>query len=98
MNLRRRLALLEALAAVHEAAAKAMPIVLESDDPPNVERSTDKTGPRSPFTGGKTLAHLQRVYSDAQTSVDRERVLKLARKLASQGLITDQDVATIKKP
>lgn len=98
MNIRRRLELLEALATMQEAAARAMLIALEDDHPPNVERSADKTGPRSPFSGVRAIDHLKRVLSDARTASERERVRKVARKLAAQGLLTDGDVASLEKP
>lgn len=95
MTLRNRLLLFEVFATILEAVSKAMFILLESDDPPNVHRPTEKSGPQTPY-GARTVTHLQRVYAEADTSIDRKRVMKLAERLASQGLINDDDISRIK--
>lgn len=97
MTPKQRLEALEGLATALEALARVLRITIEPDDPPNVVRDPDKTGPRSAFNGAHALASLKRVFADARTATDRERVRKVARKLAAQGLITDGDVEALEQ-
>lgn len=97
MILRRRLALLGEVSTAIEALGRAMLIALESDDPPNVTRDAEKTGPRTPLTADRAISNLRRMYGEARTALERERVKKVAKNLATRGLITDGDAESLKE-
>lgn len=100
MILRRRLALIEAHVSAIEANSRAIRLLLEEDDPPNVTRTNaaDKSGPRSPLTSDVALANLKRMHGEARDAVDRERVRKIAATLAEQGYIDKREVDALEKP
>lgn len=84
---------LEAVAQAQEANARAMRLLLamEYDEPSNVVRDADKTGPRTPFKGALAVENLRKLFADATSEVERTRIRTVVWQLVDEGSITEKE-------